>query len=290
MDIRISTFIEIGSWMTNTLRESAFASERLVKRLPSSIAVFRMRRSRTSGSRGRQKSCESSIISDRFDLTNAKSPRTIPVCIPINIQRTENPRVVECQNISVLVSKKAGSGWDDTNRDNSVTTYTNLVWGKLSNTLLDTFVVCRQIFSKATTYLALSILQPPYKTMRNQSNKSYHVGFRSILELIHFPGCSALKVLDIRLHDRDCVQVHQRTKLDATQRQRVHSLFIPSRHHRKRGAIGIQYNLRRALDYLLVRSGVAVAIRISQSMSRAQTIEPWEWVAMKITSALLVCK
>ena len=70
-----------------------------------------------------------------------------------------------------------------------------------------------------------------------------------------FPGCSALKVLDIRLHDRYCVQIHQRTKVGPTQRQTAQLLYASSKRHnirQKWEAIGVQNNLCHALDHLPV--------------------------------------
>ena len=119
--------------MTKTPREPAFASGRLVKGSRRQFQCSVCKGVEQVGSGGRQKSCGSSIISDRFDLTNTKSSRTIPVCLPINIQRTE---IRGWLNSSTRVKKSwiarmkmilTGTTWSS-----SEATYTNLVWGKLS--------------------------------------------------------------------------------------------------------------------------------------------------------------
>jgi len=83
------------------------------------------------------------------------------------------------------------------------------------------------------------------------------------LEFEQLPGSRALKVLDIRMDDRARVEVHQGAKVNPTQRQTTHSLFAPPLGYRvrwKRQSVGVQNNLRRALDHLPILACVYVAL------------------------------
>ena len=93
-------------------------------------------------------------------------------------------------------------------------------------------------------------------TVRNQSNRSYHVG---LPETETIPRLRRSQSTGDTAARPSLCSGHQRTEADPRQRQTAHSLFVPSRHHRKWGAIGVQDNLCRALDHLPVFSGVDVA-------------------------------
>jgi len=111
------------------------------------------------------------------------------------------------------------------------------------------------MFSNAVTYPGGTLLSLYYM------GPIYHVTL-AYLELNHLPGSRALKVPDIRIDDRARAEIRQGAEMNPTQRQTTYSLLAPSLRHRirwKRQTVGVQNNLRRALDHFPVPSYVYVA-------------------------------
>ena len=120
------------------------------------------------------------------------------------------------------------------------------------------------MFSNAVPYALLTWPSVPGGTLFSlyYTGLIYHVTL-AYLELKQLPGSCALKVPDIRIDDRARAEIRQGAKVNPTQRQTTYSLFAPSLRHRirrKRQTVGVQNNLRRALDHFPVLSRVHVAL------------------------------